>query len=185
MNGDGFADVIVTALSFDNGEADEGRTYVFEGSALGLRSIPVWTFETNQVGANINWAMTAGDVNGDGFSDVIIGSYLYDGGQSNEGRAFVYHGAPTGLSSVRGWDVESNQSGAGLGFSVATAGDVNGDGYSDVIVGTSGYDNGQSQEGAAFAYLGSALGLSTGRPGAPSRTRSTPCSALQWEAPGT
>ena len=161
VNGDGFADVIVTALSFDNGEADEGRSYVFEGSALGLRSIPVWTFETNQIGANINWAMTAGDVNGDGFSDVIIGSYLYDGGQTNEGRAFVYHGAPTGLSSVRGWDVESNQSGAGLGFSVATAGDVNGDGYSDVIVGTSGYDNGQSQEGAAFAYLGSPLGLST------------------------
>lgn len=40
-----------------------------------------------------NSISTTGDVNGDGYSDIIIGAHLYDNGQSNEGRVFVYHGS--------------------------------------------------------------------------------------------
>jgi hypothetical protein len=103
---------------------------------------------------------TAGDVNGDGFSDVIVGAYLYDNGQTNEGQAFVYHGSAVGLSTTAAWTGESNQADALFGISVATAGDVNGDGFSDVIVGAWAFDNPHTDEGRAFVYHGSAAGLS-------------------------
>ena len=64
------------------------------------------------------------------------------------------------LSTTPAAIVESNQTNAQMGFSVASAGDVNGDGYSDVIVGTPFYDNGQSFEGAAFVFHGSLTGIS-------------------------
>ena len=102
---------------------------------------------------------TAGDVNGDGYSDVIVGAPRYDNGQTDEGRAFVYHGSAAGLAPPPAWTAEGNQAGADFGGSVATAGDVNGDGYSDVIVGAPVYDNGQTDEGRAFVYHGSAAGL--------------------------
>ena len=47
---------------------------------------------------------TAGDVNGDGYGDVIVGAPRYDNGETNEGRAFVYHGSATGLSASPGLD---------------------------------------------------------------------------------
>ena len=78
---------------------------------------------------------TAGDVNGDGYADVDRRRAYYDNGQANEGRAFVYHGSAGGLSASPAWTAESNQADAHFGDSVATAGDVNGDGYADVIVG--------------------------------------------------
>ena len=78
---------------------------------------------------------TAGDVNGDGYADVIVGAAHYDNGQTDEGRAFVYHGAATGLGTAAAWTAEGNQASAVFGVSVGTAGDVNGDGYADVIVG--------------------------------------------------
>jgi hypothetical protein len=103
---------------------------------------------------------TAGDVNGDGFSDVIIGARWYDNGQTDEGRAHVYHGSAAGLSAAAAWTAESNQAGALFGTSVATAGDVNGDGFSDVLVGAPAFANGQTREGRGYVYHGSALGLS-------------------------
>ena len=92
----------------------------------------------------------AGDVNGDGYSDVIVGAHYIDNGEADEGRAYVYHGAATGINTTAAAFVESNQTNANLGFSVASAGDVNGDGYSDVIVGAYYFDSGQANEGAAF-----------------------------------
>ena len=77
-------------------------------------------------------------MNGDGFSDVIVGADRYDNGQTDEGRAFVYLGSRGRARDRAAWTAESNQAGAHFGDSVATAGDVNGDGYSDVIVGAPG-----------------------------------------------
>jgi len=162
VNGDGFSDVIVGALLFDNGETDEGRVFVYHGSATGLSTTPNWTAESNQAGAQFgNSVASAGDVNGDGFSDVIVGAPEFDSPEANEGRAFVYHGSATGLSTSANWTAESNQVNAYFGVSVASAGDVNGDGFSDVIVGAYGFSNGEAFEGAAFVYHGSATGLST------------------------
>jgi PKD repeat protein len=161
VNGDGYADVIVTADRYDNGQTDEGRAYVFHGSAAGLSTTPDWTAEGNQAGAEFgNVANTAGDVNGDGYADIIVGAKYYDNGQTDEGAIFVYYGSPAGLSPTPNWTAESDQTGAEFGVWADTAGDVNGDGYSDVIVGARYYDNGQTDEGRAYAYYGSAGGLS-------------------------
>jgi hypothetical protein len=98
---------------------------------------------------------TADDVNGDRFSDVIVGASNYNNGEEREGRAFAYHGSAEGLSTSPAWTAESNQQFASFGFSVATASDVNGDGYSDIIVGAPGYSNSEGGEGGAFVYHGS------------------------------
>ena len=162
VNGDGYADVIVGAFYYDNGEVNEGRAFVYHGSATGLSTTADWTAESDQVNAIFGWsAGTAGDVNGDGYADVIVGAPNYDSPSSAEGRAFVYHGSATGLSATADWTAESNQAHALLGASVGTAGDVNGDGYADVIAGAPGYDNPEDLEGRAFVYHGSAMGLST------------------------
>src|SRR6185503_20703022 len=81
--------------------------------------------------------------------------------ENDEGRAFIFRGAADGLDTAVAWSAESNLANAFLGYSVATAGDINGDGYSDVIVGAYAYTNDQTREGRTFAYLGSATGLST------------------------
>jgi hypothetical protein len=155
VNGDGYADVIVGAPNYDNGQADGGRVSVYHGSAGGLSTTPVWTAESDQASAYFgNSVATAGDVNGDGYADVIVGAPNYDNGQTDEGRAFVYHGSAGGLSATPNWTAESNQADAYFGSSVGTAGDVNGDGYADVIVGAPNYDNGQADEGRAFVYYG-------------------------------
>ncbi|HYC61886.1 MAG TPA: integrin alpha, partial [Thermoanaerobaculia bacterium] len=116
--------------------------------------------ESNQVSARFGISVSgAGDVNGDGYGDVIVGAYFYDNGQNDEGAAFVYHGSAGGVDATADAQLESNQVSAQFGISVSGAGDVNGDGYGDVIVGADFYDNGQSDEGAAFVYHGSAGGV--------------------------
>ena len=160
VNDDGYADVIVGAETYDNGESNEGRAFVYHGSETGLSAIADWTAEGDQANAIFGISVgTAGDVNGDGYSDVIVGAYRYDNGQTDEGRAFVYHGSAAGLSAAAGWTAEIDQAGAEFGGSVGAAGDVNGDGYSDVIVGADLYDNGELDEGGAFVYHGSPAGL--------------------------
>ena len=157
VNGDGYSDVIIGAYQFDNVETNEGKAFVYHGSATGLATTPAWTAEGNQASAQFGRSVaTAGDVNGDGFSDVIVGAPYYDNVQNDEGRAFLYSGSATGLSATAGWTAECNQASALFGFSVATAGDVNADGFSDLIIGAYNFDNGQANEGRAFVYHGSA-----------------------------
>ncbi|MCF8342654.1 MAG: integrin alpha, partial [Chitinophagaceae bacterium] len=106
--------------------------------------------ESTQEGAQLGYSVSgAGDVNGDGYSDVIVGSPNYYMGQTNDGAAFVYHGSASGINTTAASRLESNQGGGtNFGSSVSGAGDVNGDGYSDVIVGANNYENGQTNEGA-------------------------------------
>ena len=68
------------------------------------------------------------------------------------------------LTETADTQLEADQASAFLGTSVAGAGDVNGDGYADVIVGADRYNAGQTNEGAAFVFLGSAAGIPDGNP---------------------
>ena len=150
-----YSDVVVGAYGYVNGQISEGRATVYHGSATGLGTDSDWTAEGDQESAVFGWSVgTAGDVNGDGYSDVIVGALGYDNGPNGGGSAFVYHGSAGGLSATYTWIGESNQPYAEFGFSVGTAGDVNGDGYSDIIVGAPCYDNGQDSEGRAYVYYG-------------------------------
>jgi FG-GAP repeat/FlgD Ig-like domain len=161
VNGDGYDDVIVGAWLQDNGETDEGRTFLYLGSSSGISTTPFWRAESDQTCAWFGHSVsTAGDVNGDGYDDVIVGAYGYRIVNFDDGRAYVYLGSPSGLSTTPAWTVDSDQTHAALGYSVSTAGDVNGDGFDDVVVGAPFYDNGESNEGRAFVYLGSSAGLS-------------------------
>jgi hypothetical protein len=147
--------VVVGAAAYDNGQSDEGRVYVFHGSPTGLATSAASTYEANQAIAGFGVSVaSAGDVNSDGYSDVIVGSPYYDSGETNEGRAFVYLGSASGLAASSAWFAESNQMGARFGFSVASGGDVNGDGFADVLLGAPLYDDAQTDEGGAFVYLG-------------------------------
>ncbi len=161
VNGDGYADVIIGIVGYSNGQNDEGAAAVYHGSASGLSLVPNWLVESNQAYIQFGESVgTAGDVNGDGYDDVIVGAPCYNNPEGCEGAAAVYHGSAEGLALTPNWLVESNQEGARFGTSVSTAGDVNGDGYSDVIVGAQLYTNGQDNEGAVAVYFGSASGLS-------------------------
>ena len=111
---------------------------------------------------------SAGDVNGDGYADVIVGALTHDAGSGNEGAAFVFHGGPTGIGFTDANNADAillgGQLDSNFGAGVATAGDVNADGYADVLVGAPGYDNGEIDEGVAFVFLGSATGIAPGGP---------------------
>jgi len=162
VNGDGFADVIVGAPSYDNGQSREGAAFIYFGGAGGVNTTADAQLESNQAAAELgNSVAGAGDVNGDGYADVIVGAPYYDNGQTDEGVAFIYFGGAGVFNTTADAQLESNQAGAYLGWSVAGAGDVNGDGFADVIVGTPHFDNGQTKEGAAFVYFGSAVGVDT------------------------
>jgi len=162
INGDGYDDIVVGAALYDNGQNDEGAFFVYHGSASGLNTTAAIMIESNIVGAYLgNSGASAGDLNGDGYSDIIVGASNYSNGQNNEGAFFVYHGGSGGISINANVMVESNQTNGFLGRSVSCAGDVNGDGYSDIIVGYPYYTNGQTDEGAALIYHGSSSGISS------------------------
>lgn len=167
VNGDGYGDVIIGAYSYDiassAGLGAQGKAYVYLGSATGLSASASWTANATAVTTNFGSSVAqAGDVNGDGYDDVIIGAPYYDvGADANYGAAYVYQGSPAGLGSTPAWSATGEQAGAFYGVSVSLAGDVNGDGYSDVIVGAYKQDvPGYAENGRAYVYHGSPTGLS-------------------------
>ena len=169
VNGDGYSDVIVGANFHDAGGgsgADRGQAYVYLGSASGLATSPAWTVSGDENGDQFGWQVAAaGDVNGDGYGDVIVSAWAHDAGggtSANRGRAYVYLGAASGLATSPAWTGSGDENNDAYGYAVATAGDVNGDGYADVLVGASQHDVGAGADrGQAYLYLGGASGLAT------------------------
>ncbi len=161
VNGDGYDDVIVGAYDNDDGGADAGEAYVYFGSSSGLSATPDWSDQGEAADDQFGECVaTAGDVNGDGYDDVIIGAYGNDGGGGTAGEAYVYYGSSSGLSATPDWSDQGEAGNNFFGESVAAAGDVNGDGYADVIVGAWGNSGGGSFAGEAYVYFGSSSGPS-------------------------
>jgi hypothetical protein len=96
----------------------------------------------------------AGDVNGDGYSDIVVGAYGYDmnGATLNTGRIMLWNGSASGIAPTP-WVYQTAWAGMMLGEWLGN-GDVNGDGYSDVLAGGVGWSGPESQEGGAFLFLG-------------------------------
>lgn len=159
VNGDGYSDVFVGAFGATN---YAGAGYVYHGSSTGITGASAVRL-TSSDGTDAQYggrAAPAGDVNGDGYGDLIIGA---PGAAANAGTAYVYLGSASGITNGSVVQLPLPGGAARFGFGVAGGGDVNGDGYSDVVVGA--YDS-SSSAGSAYVYLGSMSGIAT----TPSRT---------------
>ena len=148
LNGDGCADIVVGDLYFGSC----GRAYVYLGNPDSLAASPAVTL-SNPTPTNLDQfgisVAGAGDVNGDGYGDLIVGS---SGPSSGTGNAYVY----LGLASFPAITLTPPALvGANFGFSVMGLGDTDGDGYADVIVGAAAIFE---KAGAAYVFSGSASG---------------------------
>jgi hypothetical protein len=160
VNGDGYDDLAVGARGYDTSVnppagQDIGRVYVFFGGP-GLVGIGAERAEVARTGLlpgeEFGTAVAgAGDTDGDGFADLLVGAPLRDLGGVDSGSAFWYFGRSTGVSPA---PVEIGLAAAGdnWGASLASTGDVNGDGFSDFVVGA--YLTGVGDNGAAAYFSG-------------------------------
>lgn len=145
VNGDGFADIIIGVRKGDTpGGVNAGEAFVVFGksdsevvrlSSLGARGFRIDGFG---FGSYLGTSVAgAGDINSDGLSDLIVGAP----GEGNTGRSYVIFGktdantVDTANLGAKGFLIEGRWLAEGCGGRVAGAGDVNGDGHSDVIVG--------------------------------------------------
>jgi len=145
-------------ISFFGASSLSGTKSLGEGQSADLTILGKGA--TDVLGASVS---AAGDVNGDGFDDIIVGAYKNnDGGGNNEGAAYIFFGANnlSGTKNLGGADsADVTMLGKGatdrLGYTVSGAGDINGDGFDDVIVGApSNDDGGGNDEGAAYVIFG-------------------------------
>ena len=153
MNKDGAADVIVGAYQSDAGGLDAGRAYVYYGGPV-MSGRPDQTWNGTSAGDLFGFSVAgAGDVNRDGYSDAIVGAYHNGAGGKDAGRAYVFFGGPA-RGDRPNVALTGEAAGDAFGYSVGTAGDLNGDGYADVLIGAYGNDAGGAASGRAYVFYG-------------------------------
>jgi Ca2+-binding RTX toxin-like protein len=181
INGDGFDDLIIGAEGGDgpnNSRDHAGDTYVVFGHAGGFAAeIDLAAVAAGNGGFVIHgqdaydssgWSVSsAGDVNGDGFDDIIIGAVNADGPNNTRnvaGDSYVVFGHAGGfaaeidLAAVAagngGFVIHGQEALDFSGFSVSSAGDINGDGFDDLLIGAEGGDGpGNTRDHAGDSYV--------------------------------
>jgi len=168
INGDGYADIIVGAPYADSaGETDSGTVYIYYGDTpQRMDKIPDVVIRGVSEGDHLGWSVSsAGDVNGDGFDDIVIGAPdAYRGQEPRAGVAYIFFGGPylgykpgyPDALSAEDADVKLNGEGSQdkFGSAVSSAGDFNGDGYDDVIIGAPQARVSGIASGRAYIYYG-------------------------------
>jgi hypothetical protein len=154
VNGDHFADLLIGAPYYDGASMDGGRVVLYFGSASGFSASSRWLRDGSIPNGYLGYSVSAvGDLNGDSFADVAVGATLYSGAFSSEGALYALYGSGNGPVWSTRWAAFGSQDDAFLTASLAGAGDINGDGLPEIIVGASGYDNNLEDEGRAIVYL--------------------------------
>ena len=173
VNGDGFDDIIIGAPRAEPNGFLSGESYVVFGAEAGFDA----TFDLSSLDGSNGFVINginefdgsgrsvsgAGDVNGDGFDDFIIGAPRAEPNDSSSGESYVVFGAEAGfdatfdlssLNGSNGFVLNGINEFDGSGFSVSGAGDVNGDGFDDLIIGANGADPNGSYSGESYVVFG-------------------------------
>ncbi len=170
VDGDGLAGVLIGARYNNNGGSDAGAAYIITGESLELDTdfyltdspyIIIGARNDDQLGNATTGSL--GDVNGDGLADLLVGARYNDDWSTNSGAAYLFMGGtlPTPPVSIRAYDGDfsfsCNDDHCEAGTSVSGAGDVDGDGLQDLIIGNSHDDIGGTDRGSAHLILGQSL----------------------------
>jgi hypothetical protein len=163
LNGDGYSDLVVGAiLASPGGRGHAGTESVYLGGASGVGPTAATVLEGDNGDDQFGGASAmAGDVNGDGYTDLVVGSFAASPGRrARAGRASVFHGDGSGVASLPAVVLEGLFANDLFGNAVAGAGDVNGDGYADVIVSATLADPGNRVDaGTVSVFHGSDEGI--------------------------
>lgn len=159
VNGDGIGDVVATAHWHDATGDDAGATYLLLGPVQQGGSLAdadaILLGEGPHDASGVS-ATSAGDVDGDGFADLIIGADGHDLPLNNAGTIYLVRGPVTGTIGLGGADAKATGEGRGdlAGVSVAGVGDTDGDGFDDVLIGARYHDEAHPDAGAAYLLRG-------------------------------